>query len=148
MSPKELSESLGRLAEKATPGPWESFDTACGYGVHGPLGAIPRRVIGRAGSVGYKSDNPKYLSNMALIVALRNNLPAIRAALDVVRAAEAVVAEPPIYTDDTGAIEVNRCVFCERVVADDGHMECPWADLHFALSAYRAAAESAGKGGA
>ena len=110
-----LSTELARLAEAATPGPWELCFYDAGdrehYDHNGPCPSIQAPESEDCAVVHWDGFKQRYWSsangnqrqieaNAALIVALRNNLPAIIAALKA--------AETPLPDDMAGLVERLR----------------------------------------
>lgn len=93
MTPSELAAELRRLEAGATPGPWEiGLDQHEQSNLYGPVGEwlalLPHQCVGALQMIAQ--------THAELIVALRNNLPTILAALEAAPAAPS--SDPPIYS--------------------------------------------------
>lgn len=119
MTPEQIAE-LEALAAKATPGPWE----ACEPGDYGDFDGDSRVMCGDDKRLAVFHWNERYTdgndADIELSVALRNNLPAILAALKAQQPDEAMVERVATVL----APFVCRPVFsgdCDDIAAGQSH---------------------------
>jgi len=95
MTPNEIADELERLEGKATPGPWRT-NTLTSFGQDWPVGVVMdcgdtdhagKLLVTTDGVRASALNGSDAETDAALIVAMRNHLPAIIAALRQPRAA-------------------------------------------------------------
>ncbi len=129
----QLAEQIKALAEKATAGPWEA-STCLDYWVSEAGSDGDEGLIAHCGDIDwpdYAEKQPEWAANAALIVALRNNLPSIIAALE----AQAWRADAQFLIDRIDELEWDLPDGTEFVRQWLGHVDPPLCRLRSHLAA-------------
>lgn len=140
MTPKELHDELKRLAEKATPGPWESDSGGTYREADAPQAVMlggpddkPQRLFDTLNSdvaviEHYSDEDGTYYwdsqgqKNFALIASLVNNLPTLLSALSALEGVKGALKDAR-YCLSMKDEDEGPSVLCRSMNSADEHLE-------------------------